>query len=430
MNESKFFLSCNCKTKCAFYPFLLPILFLFIRYFHDIMIEESKTSGSFKILKYNLPYLFYLFLPKIFSFILIPIIKFKIRGENTNPEQNILIKNYHIFAENQNRKKLFLLFYIISLLVVIQDSGDFLLYYFQKSDKNIGWFIEKKTGFIIFVPLFSYFLLDKVLYRHHILALILGSIGAFIVNYCRFPLNFSHIEDYPFHLLNILFSSMYSFALVLIKYIMAKYLILSPYVFLFYDGIFCIINSFIVILLEWPILVNIPDKNDKLKGENDNYLKNNYLEIFTIFIEQSKNFYIYFFLSFILQYFYYIINVLTLYNFSPFFIVVLEACLPLDNDFISILFGKENNNKEFVFKRTYYQLIGYVIIFIAALILNEILLLNFCGFNKNTYKRISIRANKDVETELKIDENEKEEFNEDENEDEDEEERKIENNIN
>ena len=294
MNESKFFISCNCKTKCAFYPFLLPILFLFIRYCHDKMIEESKPPGSFKILKYNLLYLFYLFLPKIFSFILIPIIKLKIRGENTNPEQNLQYKKYHIFTKNKNRKKILLLFYIISILEVVQDSGDFLLYYFQRAG-SLAWLIEKKTGYIIFVPLFSYFLLDKILYRHHILALILGSIGAIIVNYCRFPLHFSNVEDFPFHLLNILFSSMFSFALVLIKYIMANYLILSPYVFLFYDGIFCIINSFIVILLEWPILININDENEKLKGENDNYLKNNYLEIFTIFLEQSKDFYIYFF---------------------------------------------------------------------------------------------------------------------------------------
>ena len=70
-------------------------------------------------------------------------------------------------------------------------------------------------------------------------------------------------------------------------------------------------------------------------------------------------------------------------------------------------------------------MIGYTIIFIAALILNEIFILNFCGFNKNTYKTISMRANKDLETELKIDEKD-----EDEDEDENEEERKIEFKIN
>ncbi len=126
-----------------------------------------------------------------------------------------------------------------------------------------------------------------------------------------------------------------------------------------------------------------------------------------------------------MQYFYYIINVLTIYNFSPFFIVVLEACLPIDNDFIYILLGKVNYEEEFVFQRTYYQLIGYTIIFIAALILNEIFILNFCGFNKNTYKTISMRANKDLETDSKIDEKD-----EDEDEDKDKEEREIELKIN
>ena len=103
---------------------------------------------------------------------------------------------------------------------------------------KMGWLIEKNTGYILFVPLFSYFLLNEELYRHHILALIIGFIGAFIVNFIRFYLDFSKADEYPYHLLNALFSSLFSFALVLIKYVMSNYLILSPYIFLFYDGIF------------------------------------------------------------------------------------------------------------------------------------------------------------------------------------------------
>ena len=63
------------------------------------------------------------------------------------------------------------------------------------------------------------------------------------------------------------------------------------------------------------------------------------------------------------------------------------------------------------FKRTYYQIIGYAILFFAALILDEMIILNFCGFNKNTFSKISGRAELDTLRELsmcsEIDEDEK-----------------------
>ena len=340
-NKKQFFISCNCKTNYSIYPFLLPILFMFIRYFHDKMIEESKPSLSYKILKYNLPYLFYDYLPKVFSIILLPIINHNTRSENN--ESFLSLRKYHIFMKNKDRKKLLLLFYVISLFEVIQETGDFLLYYFQRIGK-LGWLIEKKAGYIIFVPIFSIFILDKVLHRHHILALLLGLIGGFIINYIRFDLEFAKPEEYNFHLLNILFSALSSFSIVVTKYIMTKFLIKSPYVFLFYDGIFCIINSFICILIEWQIIVNIPD--DNLKGENNHFFKNNFLEIFTLFQDQNRDFFIYFFLSFFFSFFYYIIFSLTIYNFSPYLIIVLEALLPIDNDIIPYFLGKEIDNKE------------------------------------------------------------------------------------
>ena len=57
--------SFNCKF-ISLYAFLLPILYIGIRYFHDEVFHLCKPKDSLKILKYNLPYLFYLFLPKIF----------------------------------------------------------------------------------------------------------------------------------------------------------------------------------------------------------------------------------------------------------------------------------------------------------------------------------------------------------------------------
>ena len=52
--------------------------------------------------------------------------------------------------------------------------------------EEIKWLLEKKTGYILFIPIFSYFLLNKQLYRHHLLSFILGFAGAIIINACRF----------------------------------------------------------------------------------------------------------------------------------------------------------------------------------------------------------------------------------------------------
>ena len=108
-----------------------------------------------------------------------------------------------------------------------------------------------------------------------------------------------------------------------IKYIMSKYLILSPYIFLFYDGIFCIINSIICTLIFYILVINIPDVNPKIDiaEENNKYFSNNFLQIFTIFIGQEWEFYLYFFLSFIISFFYYVINALTIYNYSPYLFI-------------------------------------------------------------------------------------------------------------
>ena len=203
MEEDERFISCKCKLKLSIYAFLLPFLFIFIRYCRDESFEISNPRKSFKILKYNFPYLFYLYLPKIFSIICILIVKSNAKGE-ADSSQRTSLKNYHINVEKEKRKKVLLLFFIISLLEVLQDDGDSLLYYYQRAttEEGIervikGWLIEKKTGYIFFIPIFSYFILHTEIHRHHVLALLLGYFGAIFVNGVRFFLEISTKDDYP-----------------------------------------------------------------------------------------------------------------------------------------------------------------------------------------------------------------------------------------
>ena len=199
-------------------------------------------------------------------------------------------------------------------------------------------------------------------------------------------------------------SSIYSLSLVLIKYIMIKYVLFSPYVFLFYDGIFNILNSIILILLQYPLVINLPDKNKKLDKteENKNYFSHNFVEVFGVLGGQNGKFYVYLFLFFIISFFYYIIKTLIIYNNSIFFIILLEAILPLDSDVIRIILNIESEHiadqKHEILERFYYQTLGYVFLLFGSLILNEIIIFNCCGLNKYTFKDINRRGVNDSNT--------------------------------
>ena len=54
-------------------------------------------------------------------------------------------------------------------------------------------------------------------------------------------------------------------------------------------------------------------------------------------------------------------------------------------------------NKGKILTRVLFQSIGYIVINISALILNEIIILNFLGFNKNIRSNISSRSFLDAE---------------------------------
>lgn len=396
MNEKNSYISFKCKKNCI-YPILLPISCMFTHFFQKIMYEYAKPVKSYKILKYNFPYLFYYFLPKIFSFIFILIIKSNTKGEDSK-EQNKLIRRYHFIIKNENFKKILLYIYIISLLEVLFKVGDSLLLYLQKIEQ-IHYLIEKRAGFIISVPLFSYLLLNKNLYKHHIFALILTLIGAFVITLTRFILHFSFIEEYLFHILIILLSFIFSFSLVLIKYIMTKYFI-SPYSFLFYDGLFCIINLTICTLLEYPVIINIKEINKEIevKKENAQYFSNNYLKIFTLYSGEDYRFYFSLFFSFISSFCYFIFNILTIFRFSPYLNVLTDFLTPFLYNIFNFFFLEKDHRRNNLF-RYLFEFIGHLIIILGASILNEIIILNFFGLNENTYEKITERGSVDFKIE-------------------------------
>ena len=417
MKEKTRFVSFYCNIKLCIYTFLLPLLYICIRYFHEDEYQLCNPAHSLKILKYNLPYLFYLYLPKILSIVLVLIVEFNTKRESNSSNENIVLKNYHISFKKNNRLKVLLFIYIISLIESLHDDADTLLYYYEiyqekeGEEKYIkGWLVEEKSFLIIFVPLFSYLILRTEIHKHHFLAFLLGFFGVIIVNGCRFFLGFSYIKDFPFHLLKMFFCLLYALSLVLIKYTMTiKHIILSPYIFLFYDGIFNIINTIILSLLQYVIVINLPDQNRIVDGieENNKYFSNNFLEIIKILTGQERNFYIFFFLSFIFSFFYYVIDILIIYNYSPFIIILVEVLLPVDTDVIKVFLGTGEKyieeNKSSILERFSYQTIGYIFLLFGALILNEIIILNFWDLNKYTFKNINERGELDINSSVELD---------------------------
>ena len=105
MKEKKSSCIFSCNTKhISFYPFYIPVIYMLFRFCKDQIVGISG-NGNLKILKYNLPYMFYLYLPKILAIIFIPIIKSRTKGDSH--EVNRLSKQYHLVVIQKSKKKCF-----------------------------------------------------------------------------------------------------------------------------------------------------------------------------------------------------------------------------------------------------------------------------------------------------------------------------------
>ena len=181
---------------------------------------------------------------------------------------------------------------------------------------------------------------------------------------------------------------------------MVKFLIISPYNFLLYDGIFCIINSFLCPFLEYPFVKNIDDinENPNIEGENDKYFENNFYEIVKIFKGKKFLFYLGFILSFLASFAYFICNASTLFYFSPYLNVLTDFLTPFLLYILDYAFFEDDRGGNL--KRFCFEIFGFIIVIFGALILNEIIIFNCLGLNENTYVYISERGEKDSGQEL------------------------------
>ena len=172
---------------------------------------------------------------------------------------------------------------------------------------KIKGLIEIKLGFTIFVPLFSFIILKTKYYRHHFVSIIIGFIGFLFIILSLLFRNNNEKLGFEEHLRHFIFSIPLSLSLVLIKYLFEHYFI-SPFVFLFFDGLLCLFFSFIFILLEFLFL-----------SEFRSFVIN--LENILFFFEKWETLHIFIFIL-LYSFIYYLSSSITLYLFTPTLLVM------------------------------------------------------------------------------------------------------------
>ena len=230
---------------------------------------------------------------------------------------------------------------------------------------------------LFFVPLLSKIILKIGIYKHQKLSLLISFLGFlifFIPSFIEIKKGLSIITIIIDNIITLIEIFFYSLYLVLSKYLMHNYY-LSPFLCILQIGII----SFILNILGY-IFLYIFKKQNAFSDAFD-LLKNIELKYGILL------FVLYFILCI-----YHIYIFLVIYYFSPIFACISDIVNPLFN----MIFGSIMKNKY----KSYLilEILGYILILIAAFIYNEIIILNFCGFNEYTSICIKERGKEELDS--------------------------------
>ena len=230
---------------------------------------------------------------------------------------------------------------------------------------------EKKFYYLIFLPIFSKFILKSKLFRHQIFSLFIILIGVSLL-FISFILN-EKKSEVIFNIFQVIISASDSFVYVMIKQLTHKYF-LSPYLCLLFIGFF----SLIILLVGFIIFYLITDKN------LDNFIG--------IFEGESLDSVIYLILFFISCLFLNTLSVLVIFYFSPTLLMATEIINPI-LIWIKSLFeeGEEKNALDIVLNS-----VGYSLVFLSSSIYNEIIIFNFFGLNRYTKKYLEKKQREEL----------------------------------
>ena len=238
--------------------------------------------------------------------------------------------------------------------------------------------LEKRLYFLFFFCLINIFLFKKPFYRHQKFSLAIGFVGMVII----FLMFFIYLDkkkyEYIYDVLLFFGSFLYSLYLVLVKYT-SENKGYSPFLLLFIIGIISTIFTIVGFLIL-----------SHLRLGNVNYVSNIFHcrpDMYVCFGNLYDHIIGYFLMNAVLQ----ILIFLVCYYFSPEVFAISDIISPFLSWINSTIEKRDNLNVV----HTIFECIGYIIIIIASFIYNEIIVCNFWGLNKNTWKAIVKKAKED-----------------------------------
>ena len=284
-----------------------------------------------------------------FPFIIEKIISKRLKKKDANNNNNIQIKGIQIDLYSEKFKKIKKFKY---LLIFVSGAFDFLqkfiTFYFVDNIENNFWTFD-----ILFLSLFSYFILKTKLYIHQYISLLGIIIFGVILNVINLFDKNPSIES-----IIIVFSVeiTYTFNIVINKYAMNNFFC-PPFEISFYEGLFVLILN--LILLFSSNKDNFSTYYDSLDSKE--------IWIFILLMLSRLSFNIF--------------GLLTVKYFTPSHVVIL-----LIVGEISFSFKYKNNYK------LYLTIIIFCILLFMLLVFTEIIELNFCELQKYTKKNITERS--------------------------------------
>ena len=354
---------------------LIFIFYFFIEISKRLMKDQQNklfSDNSFRNLQ--------MFSSHIMSIFFYLIQKKNLKKE-INEKNESLIINYHKNVLNNNkeeekkdiRKNILLLIILSSILHIIS--------YFPYREYDIinTRFINLTNTYGLF-SIISFFIEKKMLkskfFTHHILSIIILFIISFLTIY-------NEINEYTYNdifevLFNLFFYSIFHYLTLALIFNIYYFINKNYFISLYYiSGIQGLISFIITIIL--IIIYKFLLKESHIIKIYNNTKLNEYIWPFLIFICMTlQN----------------ILYILILYFFKPSFICITYADLPLLHlilKIIKLIFYKDFEWKD-KSSTILFQIIIIILSLFSVLVYTEILVLKFCGFDKNVKEKIKVRS--------------------------------------
>ena len=382
-NKGRKFFAFKYWSKLHFIALAVPLCCMLTTYiqknelnYYKTILEDEKNYTKIK----EFPYFFNIFISKILSIFLVLISKQMRKVKRSSGLTQVETKakrRYHLEIYNTSKKikTAFLIIGISILELIFKIEG-----YLTIGKPN---YIELKLGFILLVPFLSLCILKKQLYKHHYL-----SFGICIIAFILVCISIVFYKERPKpldQLRHLAFSIPLGLAFVLIKYLYENSFV-DAFSFLFYDGILCIILPFLTVAFI-SIFRGKEYFNDNLDGIKLLFYDRKMVGKFILVV--------------IFSFGYHLTNALTIYIFNPSLMVMTDILSPIFRWVIEIFIDEEFHEENFVFIVVFKGL-GFLLIIFSAVVFNELLILYFCGFDKNIEANIRKRAKNEY---LEADEN-------------------------